>query len=444
MNKKWPLFTLLTISFIYLPHTAFAASCEATAAGEPCFFTNAWDFDGFSYEHISFDPPDERTPEDITNKFSNISSFLIHGGHAAIRHTSDHSTNFKGEGREGGPVSGEWRIDWGYFTRSTVYISFSDPVDAVGVFVGGDSDNWRRYTTMEVALENGTTFTANRGDAGLIGVKEDATQCNAINGFLGVDSNGGPKISYITLTHNNDAASLDSIFFGIAEGGSNGPGPSPLPESPYNNSSDCPLTYTQLPNGGTPPDPSVNQPPVAVAGSSLDLNDDLQLDGSLSTDPDGDPLNFSWQIEGEAAPRIGQAALISDLTQGTYTVTLTVSDGQATATDTMLLGIAQADPQQQVEAIETTVATIPLTSFSGNNANSQSAKQTNFVNKLSDISQAITLGNYQQAIDDLRMLYGKTDNSGNDDWITGPEAQQVADDISELIQNLLSNCHSCS
>lgn len=444
MSKKWPLLTLLLIPFIYTPNPVVAASCETTATGEPCHFTNAFDFEGYTYDHVSFDPPDERTPEDIVNKFSNISSLLIQGGGAAIRHTSDHRTNFSGEGREGGAVSGEWRIDWGYFSRSTVFISFTEPVDAVGVFIGGDSNAWNRFSTIEAVLENGETFTTNRGEAGLLGVRENATGCNAINGFLGIDSNSGPKISHVTLTHNNDAASLDSIFFGIAAGGSNGPGPSPLPESPFNNSADCPLTYAQLPSGNTPPDPSTNQPPIAVAGTSLDLNESLQLDGSLSSDPDSDPLTFSWQIEGELSPRVGQTVLISDLMLGTYTVALTVSDGQDSNTDVMLLGITEADPQQQAEDTVATVSNIPLTSFSGNNANAQDAKQTNFLNKLDNVLQAIAIGDYQQAIDDLRVLYGKTDNSGNDDWVTGPEAQQLADDISALIQNLLSNCYSCS
>ena len=83
-----------------------------------------------------------------------------------------------------------------------------------------------------------------------------------------------------------------------------------------------------------------NEPPTAVAGTSLDASDLLELNGSLSTDPDGMIVSYSWQIIGEASPRTGQIVSIADLTTGEYTVELTVTDDDgATGSDTMLLGV---------------------------------------------------------------------------------------------------------
>ncbi len=87
-----------------------------------------------------------------------------------------------------------------------------------------------------------------------------------------------------------------------------------------------------------------NFPPIAIAGTSLDGNNMLQLDGILSSDPNNDPLTFSWQIEGETTPRLGQIVSVEDLAVGDYTATLTVSDDVNTSTDTMLLGIPESIP----------------------------------------------------------------------------------------------------
>ncbi len=93
------------------------------------------------------------------------------------------------------------------------------------------------------------------------------------------------------------------------------------------------FTPTQTP---TP----TNIPPLAVAGTSLDANNHMELNGSLSTDPDGTIVSYCWQIAGESSPRCGQIISIDDLLVGEYSVTLTVSDDDGdTSTVTMLFGI---------------------------------------------------------------------------------------------------------
>jgi hypothetical protein len=267
------------------PKNPFASQCAAlgfplqpsfptTAPGQAFVFTNALDFNGLPFTHISFDPEDERTPESIASKFAgaNVTSFTIFGGQAAIRPGNQYFANFPGEGTEGGPVSGDYRIDWGYFDRSAVTITFDKPVDAVGAFFGGNNEAVRSQLT--VTLEDGSTFEANGQLAGLPNVPDSlpspAGECTAINGFLGVDSNGGPRIIKVVFATHNDAASLDSIFFGTAIGGCHGPGPAGFPKNPLN--SQCAALGFPLPPLFPSTTPSLINLQFSAASYSVDEN----------------------------------------------------------------------------------------------------------------------------------------------------------------------------
>jgi hypothetical protein len=171
------------------------------------------------------------------NKFANVDSFTISGGNGSIAHTTIHHQNFGGEGTEGGAVSGLYRIDWGYFSTTTVTITFVSPVDAVGAFFGGDGDG---DGTLTVTYEGNTTQNATVLGAGLGLVPNESTEFVAINGFLGIDGEGVGIVS-AAFTDHNDAASLDSIFFGTATGGLNGAGPTQFPENFVENGSSTPL-----------------------------------------------------------------------------------------------------------------------------------------------------------------------------------------------------------
>src|SRR5439155_13853190 len=81
-----------------------------------------------------------------------------------------------------------------------------------------------------------------------------------------------------------------------------------------------------------------NRPPVANAGPdqvvecSGGAQATVRLDGSASSDPDGDPLTFTWT--GAFGTRTGAVVEVS-LPLGVHIATLTVNDGKGgTANDT--------------------------------------------------------------------------------------------------------------
>ena len=90
---------------------------------------------------------------------------------------------------------------------------------------------------------------------------------------------------------------------------------------------------------------SANQPPVAVATASptngpapLTVN----FDGSGSSDPDGNPIAYSWDLDGDGV--YGDSTAVKPMriysTPGTYTVRLRVSDNQGATTTSAPLTIS--------------------------------------------------------------------------------------------------------
>jgi hypothetical protein len=197
-----------------------------------------------------------------------------------------------------------------------------------------------------------------------------------------------------------------------------------------------------------------NLKPVANAGQnqSIIVGDTSVLDGSDSTDANGDSLSYMWSLssypEGSTAsiadPTAMQTALIPDL-PGTYVLSLIVSDG-----------LLSSDPSNI-----SIVVTPSLTAFIGevqgtvNMINGFSPvvfKNKNLANTLTNKLNAVILqaqqGQYASALDSLQNdIMKKTDGCAtkgspdNNDWITRCSEQSALYNqliqIRDLLQGLM-------
>src|SRR5262249_13690613 len=99
---------------------------------------------------------------------------------------------------------------------------------------------------------------------------------------------------------------------------------------------------------------NTNRPPVANAGTdqTVYVAQTVTLDGSASSDPDGQPLQYTWSFL--SRPAGSQAALVSATSvrptfvpdrDGEYVVRLVVSDGSlSSASDTVQISTLNSAP----------------------------------------------------------------------------------------------------
>ena len=94
-----------------------------------------------------------------------------------------------------------------------------------------------------------------------------------------------------------------------------------------------------------------NNPPVADADGpySGKMGEVITLDGSGSYDPDGNPLSYEWDVNGDGKYEYtGETVSVRYYATGNYTITLKVSDGQYSDTDTTYVVISSPDPANQL------------------------------------------------------------------------------------------------
>jgi len=108
--------------------------------------------------------------------------------------------------------------------------------------------------------------------------------------------------------------------------------------------------------GGTPGEipstPPPNQAPIAIAGEDIqaDINEEISFDASNSYDPDGDELNFLWNFDNQASSTSATANYqFSEI--GEYLITLTVSDGQLSNSDSLILTVIENETNNPPQII---------------------------------------------------------------------------------------------
>jgi hypothetical protein len=97
---------------------------------------------------------------------------------------------------------------------------------------------------------------------------------------------------------------------------------------------------------------TINRPPTANAGTDMTAEctsattTPVALNGGGSSDPDGDTLTYQWSAPGVTFNDPTSATPVGQFAEGTTTVTLQVSDGFATDTDTMTVTIEDTTPPE--------------------------------------------------------------------------------------------------
>jgi hypothetical protein len=204
------------------------------------------------------------------------------------------------------------------------------------------------------------------------------------------------------------------------------------------------VTTSEVPNddtgsgggtGGGDPGPggggggTSNNPPVAAAAAlpatvqaTSKEGADVHLDGSPSSDPDGDPLTYSWK-NGNTVIAEGAIAIIK-LPVGVYSITLTVSDGKGGTSSTAPMSLevlprpltAAGVSPAKIPQFNTTTLTITGTGF-------------NPGTKVSFTGTGITIANYASIEEDKIVLTLKTTLTtplGNRDVIiSNPNGESV-------------------
>jgi hypothetical protein len=185
---------------------------------------------------------------------------------------------------------------------------------------------------------------------------------------------------------------------------------------------------------------SLNMAPTADATATPMLpllGQSVTLDGSTSTDPDGDAIYYQWAITskpvGSAASLANANSAVASITpdvSGTYEMTLTVSDFlEAGAPVTVSFVASTAEEFSQVQIIEVSTVVTVLEPGEITTAGNQNA----FGNFLTNTMEQIQKGNLDKAIADLERAIARTDgcalrgapdgNGAGMDWVTTCDAQ---------------------
>ncbi len=173
-----------------------------------------------------------------------------------------------------------------------------------------------------------------------------------------------------------------------------------------------------------------NLKPVADAGpsQSVPVGSTVTLDGTASSDPNGDPLSYLWSLTsvpaGSTATLVNPASAIASFTPdaaGTYVVSLVVNDGLLDSDPSTATVAATSNTETVVETLQQIldlINAIPASDLK--NANLAKA----LGNKINAVLNDIENGHYRDALDKLENdILKKTDGCAvtgapdQNDWV---------------------------
>jgi hypothetical protein len=207
-----------------------------------------------------------------------------------------------------------------------LYDVSTDPVTPIRDFQNSLPANNDQFGFAVTAFEDGihAVISANLDNAG-------ATDAGAVYIY------DVAQTSPIETLQNQPPINGDRFGTAIAASGNN-----LIISAPFNN--------TGASNAGVVYLFSSNAPPVANAGAdqTVECGDLAMLDGSGSSDPDNDPLTYTWKENGEVIPESGNSATPEvTLGFGSHTIELTVDDGKGGShTDVVVIDVVDTTPPE--------------------------------------------------------------------------------------------------
>ena len=267
----------------------------------------------------------------------------------------------------------DWPLRWGIIK----YAKWSGTVWKIETVV---PDEKKRHHTTSLALDSNDnphiSYYEITNDSGSLkyaiwnGIAWDIETVDSNGGFsptLVLDSNDNPHISYFVnhdeeLRYAKKGGGIVSYEWDFGDGSSHGSGVKPT--HIYNNPGvyNVTLTVTDA-QGAKDTDNCIitvlprNQPPVADANGSYDADEGspIVLDGSNSYDPDGDTLQYRWDLDNDGVWDTGWSS--SPYLEHTWgddlsgNVVLQVSDGEFTDMDTANITVRNIAPTVELRML---------------------------------------------------------------------------------------------
>lgn len=252
-------------------------------------------------------------------------TFTIFGANGSIGDIDPYSQSLPAGATEWQPVYLTGSHPWGYIPGTNSWVNF-DPDNSVGI---NTRTPYRiRFEVPEDFTNASMTFNIKADNRAIIWVNDTFIDS--------VDGQGSPSID-ATIADQALHPGLNEIRLTMVDWGS---------IVGFNYRIDVTMTSCEdIADAVLTPDEAaeLNNPPVADAGPDQNSDQsDVTLDGSGSSDPDANLLSYSWSINGsEIATGVNPTVNLAD---GTYTITLTVSDGELSDTDDVVIVVATNTP----------------------------------------------------------------------------------------------------